>query len=55
MGQEAATKVTRRDLRKLISDSATQAMLDADVRTRAHAAILGRGFFGRLKWLFFGK
>lgn len=54
MGQ-AKLKVTRRELRKALGPEAFDILQTHDIRIRAHAALLHRGFWGRLKWLLRGK
>jgi hypothetical protein len=45
----------RRELRKAFGPEVADLVEQHEVRIRAHAAILRRGFFGRLKWLFLGR
>lgn len=55
MGQKTTIKATQRQLRKVMGPIAVDLVQTVDVRTRSHAAILRRGFWGRWKWLLFGK
>ena len=50
-----AAKSLRREIRKAFGPAAADMLEQHDVRIRAHAAILRRGFWGRLKWLLFGR
>lgn len=54
MGQ-ATLKNSRRELRKALGPTLADIVREHDIRVRAHGQILRRGFFGRLKWILFGK
>ncbi len=49
MGREAKAKFDRREVRKVVGDEA------AFWTFQCYGVLFVRGFFGRLKWLFFGK
>lgn len=51
----STTKSLRREIRKAFGPAAADLIEQHDVRIRVHAAILRRGFLGRLKWLLFGR
>lgn len=48
-------KTYRRQLQKALGPAAADLVEQHEVRLRAHAAILRRGFWGRLKWLLTGR
>jgi hypothetical protein len=54
MGQQQ-TKNLRRELRKAFGPEASHLVQRMEIRLRAHAALLHRGFWGRMKWLILGK
>ena len=51
----AVSKANRRDIRKALGPEAFDVLQEHTIRIRAHAQILRRGFWGRLKWLFLGR
>lgn len=55
MGTAAQLHRERRQIRKALGPEAGELVEHLRMRVRAHGAILNRGFFGRLKWLLFGK
>lgn len=48
-------KTTRKDIRKALGPGVAEIVREHDIRLRAMGQILHRGFFGRLKWILFGK
>lgn len=48
-------KINRRAIRKALRPEVADLVERHEIRIRAHAAILRRGFLGRLKWLLLGK
>lgn len=51
-----ATKVlTYRTVRRAMGPAAVDLLAEVDARSRITASVLRRGFFGRLKWLLFGR
>lgn len=54
MGQ-ARIKADRRQLRKALTPDVADVLVAHGIRINAHTAILRRGFWGRLKWLVFGR
>lgn len=55
MGTAATGRQAQRQIRRALGGSAADHVAIIDQRSRTCAAILRRGFFGRLKWLFFGR
>lgn len=49
------TITARRQLRKVLGPALADVVRTHDVRLAAHAAILHRGFWGRLRWLLLGR
>jgi hypothetical protein len=45
----------RRELRKALGGAAADAVVTTELRVKAHGQLLARGFFGRFKWLIFGR
>ena len=54
MGQRSI-KNARRDLRKVLGPEVAETVVTHGIRIRAMSQILRRGFFGRWRWLIFGK
>jgi len=54
MGQRTV-KDFRRELRKALSAPVADLIEQHQIRISAHAQILRRGFWGRLKWLVTGR
>lgn len=55
MGMGAREKATVRDLRRMFGTAGSGLIDVIDERSRRSAAILRRGFWGRLAWLLFGR
>ena len=51
----ATAKKVRRSVRMVVGDVASDAMQDQAEDLFRVRLILGRGFFGRLRWLLFGS
>src|SRR5690606_20441966 len=48
-------RITRRTIRRAFGPVVSEVIESHEGRIQAHAAILRRGFWGRLKWLVFGR
>lgn len=46
---------TPREIRRAFGPAVANMVRSHEARIAAHAAILRRGFFGRLKWLLIGR
>lgn len=55
MGRETTAKTERKHLRKALGPGLAQLVGEHNISIQAMAKLLNRGFFGRLKWLLFGK
>lgn len=50
-----SVKVSPRQIRRAFGKDASELIAVIDIRSRRAASILRRGFWGRLKWLVFGR
>ena len=48
-------KVTSREVRRAFGPAAVDLVTEVDIRSRIAMGILRRGFWGRVKWLVFGR
>lgn len=53
--RSATKKINRREIRKALGGPVADLVETHEIRIRAHAEILRRGFWGRVKWLFTGR
>lgn len=44
----------RREIRKALGPVAADSFVTTELRVKYISSVIHRGFFGRLKWLFFG-
>lgn len=49
------TAQTRRELRRIVGPEFADLVADHNVSILAMSAVLNRGFWGRLRWLLFGR
>jgi hypothetical protein len=55
MGHQAQVRLTNRKIRRAFGPEAADEFAIVDQRSKHAAAILRRGFWGRIKWLLFGR
>jgi len=55
MGQERSNKQDRKQLRKALGPGLSELVAEHNSSLIAISRLLNRGFFGRLKWIFFGR